>query len=322
MSHARHAYLKHTAKSDLTLGHRIYSQYGKFEKLGSHFAPLSNWVLRQKLFRQFMQYATHIDSRAHLPKFYSETFESWFKKQPRSKGNKRIVYFVDSFANYNEPSIGKLTVKLLQHVGYEVLVPPQLESGMPAIEYGMLDEARHLAEYNLKQLEPFTQKGCRIVCTSPAATFLLKSGYATILDKKFRGISKSVVDLAELLLEEYNHGDLEFTSRKQEPVQYHYCCLSKALSLGPVTVELLEAAGYAPTQIEECCGGAGVWGTFKENYTMSGEIATKLAQRIIKDQTLLTESETCMLQIEGRLGISARFPIEIIADRAGIKTTS
>src|SRR5208282_294705 len=139
----------------------------------------------------------------------------------------------DSFANYNEPNIGKLTVKLLQHVGYEVIVPPQRESGMPAVEYGMLDEARRLAEYNLKQLEPFAQNGYRIVCSSPAATFLLKSGYATILDKKFLSISDSVVDFAELLLEEYNHGNLEFTHRTTESVQYHYCCLSKALSLGP-----------------------------------------------------------------------------------------
>jgi len=269
-----------------------------------------------------MQYTTHIDSRARLPDFHRETFESWFKKQPTSNGNKKIVYFVDSFANYNEPSIGKLTTKLLQHVGYEVIVPPQRESGMPAIEYGMLDEARRLAEYNLKQLEPFAQNVCRIVCSSPAATFLLKSGYATILDEKFRGISDSVVDLAELLLEEYNHGNLEFTHRAPEDVQYHYCCLSKTLSLGPVTSKLLDAAGCAQTQIEECCGGAGVWGTFKENYEMSGEIAAKLAQRVTKDQTLLTESETCRMQIEGHLNVSVRFPLELIADRAGIKTMS
>jgi len=322
MSHARYAYLKHTGHSNLTLGHRIYSQYGKFDQLGSTFAPFSNWTLKRKLFRQFMQYTTHIDSRARLPDFHRETFESWFKKQPTSNGNKKIVYFVDSFANYNEPSIGKLTTKLLQHVGYEVIVPPQRESGMPAIEYGMLDEARRLAEYNLKQLEPFAQNGCRIVCSSPAATFLLKSGYATILDEKFRGISDSVVDLAELLLEEYNHGNLEFTHRAPEDVQYHYCCLSKTLSLGPVTSKLLDAAGCAQTQIEECCGGAGVWGTFKENYEMSGEIAAKLAQRVTKDQTLLTESETCRMQIEGHLNVSVRFPLELIADRAGIKTMS
>src|SRR5208337_4470348 len=102
--------------------------------------------------------------------------------------------------NYNEPSIGKLTIKLLRHVGYEVIVPPQRESGMPAIEYGMLDEARKLAEYNLKQLKPFAQNGCRIVCSSPAATFLLKSGYATILDEKFLDISDSVLTLLNCYL--------------------------------------------------------------------------------------------------------------------------
>ncbi|HXY82803.1 MAG TPA: 4Fe-4S dicluster domain-containing protein [Candidatus Saccharimonadales bacterium] len=323
MSHARHAYLKHNGQSELNLGHRIYSQYGKFDHLGSTFAPISSWMLRRQFFRQVMEYVTHIDSRARLPNFQRETFESWFKNRPKVAQRKKIVYFVDSFANFNEPSIGKLTVNILERLGFEVIVPPQRESGMPAIEYGMLDQARDLAKYNLEQLEPFMKEGCRIVCSSPAATFLLRQGYGTILnDKEFLRLSGSVVDLAELCLEEYNQGTLKFPNTNAQPIQYHYCCLSKALSLGPVTSKLLDAAGFVQTQVEECCGGAGVWGTFKENYEMSHEIANKLAQKITKDQTLLTESETCRLQIEGHLDVSVRFPLELIADRAGIKITS
>ncbi len=55
---------------------------------------------------------------------------------------------------------------------------------------------------------------------------------------------------------------------------------------------------------------------------MSSEIAAKLAQRVAEDKTLLTESETCRLQIEGHLNVPVRFPLELIADRAEIKTMS
>jgi Fe-S oxidoreductase len=36
---------------------------------------------------------------------------------------------------------------LLEHVGYQVIVPSQKEADMPAIKYGMLDNARSLARY-------------------------------------------------------------------------------------------------------------------------------------------------------------------------------
>jgi glycerol-3-phosphate dehydrogenase subunit C len=319
MSNARYAYLKRAQNSDLTIGHKIYSSYGTVDRLGSSFAPISTWLLRRRFVRNLMQLVTHIDSRALLPEFHRETFESWFEKQPRKPRGRKIVYFVDSFANYNEPSIGKLTVGLLKHAGYEVIVPPQRESGMPAIEYGMLDQARQVAKFNLQNLAPFHEKGLRIVCSSPAATFLLGGGYASILGNgELPDVSSAVVDLAELLLEEHENGAIMFKDKSATRIQYHYCCLSKALGMGPTTSKLLAEAGFQQTQLEECCGGAGVWGTFKENYEMSGEIASKLAAKVQPDGMLVTESETCKLQLEAHLKTKVRLPVELISERVQV----
>jgi len=131
-SHARHAYLKQKGVRALSLGHRSFANYGTFDQFASTFGPISNWLMRRCALRKLIQWTIHIDSRALLPSFHKESFESWFRNHPKTPSSKKIVYFVDSYANYNDPALGKMVVALLEHLGYEVIVPPQKESGMPA----------------------------------------------------------------------------------------------------------------------------------------------------------------------------------------------
>jgi glycerol-3-phosphate dehydrogenase subunit C len=263
-----------------------------------------------------MERTTHIDARARLPPFHAGSFESWFKKRPNTTRSNKIVYFVDSYANYNVPAIGKMLVAILEHLGYQVIVPPQKESGMPAVEYGLLDKARDLAEYNLKHLAPYARQGMQILCTSLAAAYLLRDGYSSFMeDTNSSVVSKSVIDVAQFLHEAHEAGQLHFEVEPKLNAQYHLCCLSRTLGLLPVTTKLLRAAGIEPEVVEDCCGGAGVWGTFKENYAMSSEIAAKLRQRIDPEITVLTESETCRLQIENHIKSTVRFPLEVLTPR-------
>lgn len=316
MAHARHAYLKQKKWNALTLGHRIYANYGTFDRLGSATAPASNWIMRRGAVKRLMEWTTHIDARTRLPPFHRQSFESWFRNRPSTPRKKKIAYFVDSYSNYNYPLLAKTVVALLEHVGYQVIVPPQRESGMPSLEFGLFDKARSLARYNLDQLDGYARNGTRIVCSSLAASYLLKEGYGTILDApEASTVSRAVADMMELLLEEYEKGSIRFNIQAAQPVYYHCCCLSKAMSLAPVTMKLLKAAGLVPKQIDECCGGAGVWGTFKENFEISREIAQKLREKISTDTTVLTESETCKMQIELHAGARVRFPLELLAER-------
>ena len=236
---------------------------------------------------------------------------------------KKIVYFMDSYANYNDPTVGKMVVALLEHLGYEVILPPQKESGMPAVEYGMLGKARELAEYNIEHLAPYAHDGIPILCTSLAAAYLLKDGYKTFVDDpNLSVVSGAVIDIAEFLHREYKNGNLRFQDGKKQQAKYHVCCLSKTLATASITRELLQAAGVETEQIDDCCGGAGVWGTFKENYTISSEIASKLSNKnkIETGTTILTESETCRLQIMGHTNATVSFPFELLAPRVeGIK---
>ena len=233
-SHARYAYLKRKGPTALTLGHRIFSNYGTFDRFASYVAPLANWTLRRGIARRVMEWTTHIDARANLPAFHSESFESWFKKRPIAAKPKKIVYFVDSYANYNAPAVGKMLVAIAEHLGYQVIVPPQKESGMPAVEYGLLDKARKLAEYNLNHLAPYAREGTKILCTSLAAAYLLKDGYSSFMDDpNLPIVSKAVTDIAQFLYEEHEAGQLHFKVEPKMKAQYHVCCLSRTSRPNP-----------------------------------------------------------------------------------------
>ena len=187
---------------------------------------------------------------------------------------------------------------------------------MPAIEFGMLDKARSLAQYNVNQLVSYAREGVPIVCSSPAASYLLREGYGNLLEgSDVAKVTDHVIDIAELLKEEFEAGNLEFIDQPPLQAVYHYCCLAKALSLGQTTMKLLDAAGVRYRVVDECCGGAGVWGTFKENYELSKEIAAKLRVRIEPEVEILTESETCRLQVEAHVDSNVRFPLELLAQR-------
>ena len=55
----------------------------------------------------------------------------------------RVAYFVDVFANYNDPSIAEAVTAVLHYNGVEVYVPPgQIGCGMAPLSYGDVETAR------------------------------------------------------------------------------------------------------------------------------------------------------------------------------------
>jgi len=74
-----------------------------------------------------------------------------FRRLPSNP--KKLAYFVDTFANYNDPLLAEATVAVLEHHGYAVHVPRrQRGSGMPALSVGDVDTARARAAYNVPPL--------------------------------------------------------------------------------------------------------------------------------------------------------------------------
>ena len=71
------------------LRHRIFANISTLSRLGSFFAPLSNWSLSSPAFKAMLEQIAGIDSRRDLPPFASQTFTQWFRaRRPRIPGGR------------------------------------------------------------------------------------------------------------------------------------------------------------------------------------------------------------------------------------------
>src|SRR5205823_7527698 len=115
--------------------------------------------------------------------------ESWIAARPAEDQSRttnhelRVALFVDIFANYHDPSIAEAAVRVLQHNGVRVFVPPgQTSCGMEALAQGDVETARDLARRNLRVFANLVREGFVIVCTEPTAALALTHDYLDLLD--------------------------------------------------------------------------------------------------------------------------------------------
>lgn len=74
------AKIDHAQKHGRSLQHKLLGMPEMLAKLGTAFAFLTNGMMRTKLVRIPMEFVTGIDRRTKLPRFHSQTFRKWFKK--------------------------------------------------------------------------------------------------------------------------------------------------------------------------------------------------------------------------------------------------
>ncbi len=123
-----------------------------------------------------------------LSPFAARTFtDRWRRHQRRHGGRPRqtrgkVVYFHDTFAEYNYPRIGMAAVKLLEAAGFEVIVEERRACcGRPMLSKGLVEEARKLARRNVELLAPYAQQGIPIVGTEPSCILTLRDEYRDLL---------------------------------------------------------------------------------------------------------------------------------------------
>ena len=66
---------------------------------------------------------------------------------------RKVLYFVDTYANYHDPAIAEALVAVLEHNGAAVYIPPgQGQSGIAQISLGAAELARRTAQANVRLL--------------------------------------------------------------------------------------------------------------------------------------------------------------------------
>ena len=290
------------------LRNRVFAHINRISRLGSRFAPVSNWLASNSIGRFFAASFLGIHPKRRMPAFQRETFPKWFEKHrgdspqpplnppqsPFTKGGgiaaatrnggsetatsegqavQTVVLFNDTFMNYNYPQVGKAAVELLEAAGFNVELANAGCCGRPMISKGMLSKAVEYARHNVDLLYRYAEAGVAIVGCEPSCILSFRDEYPEMLqDEKSRKVAEHVYMIDEFLmmLQEEGRLNLEFGDEIKK-VLFHGHCHQKALAGTASSVGVL---GLPPGMEVElvnagCCGMAGSFGFEKEHYDIS-----------------------------------------------------
>jgi FAD/FMN-containing dehydrogenase/Fe-S oxidoreductase len=177
---------EHHRRHGASLRDRLFANVETVSRLGSAFAPLSNWLPRVPGARALLERTVGIAADRTLPAFRRRSFAEWFDARgPRvsaTDAERRALLLPDTYTNYIHPRAGRAAVFALEAAGIRVAVPEDCgDSGRPAFSKGFLGEAREIARDNVAALAPRVRAGWDVVVVEPADAVMLQSDYRDLL---------------------------------------------------------------------------------------------------------------------------------------------
>jgi len=300
-------------------------------KIGSLAPHLANLGMHNPVSRYMAEKVMGVARHAPIPRWSTEgTFEAWLKRtrDRRLKSDNKVVYFHGCSTMYYEPCVGKAAVAVMEHNGYEVIVPPQNCCGLPMLNNGEFPAAEKLFRNNLAYLSPYADKGYPIVGTSISCVLVLREEASEMLDienEETHRLKLAMWDMSEWLRELHDQNELRTDFHELPMVlPYHVSCQSRAHRMGKPALDmmtLIPGLDVRPGNAR-CCGLAGTYGYKAEKYDIAmkvGQEAFDFVQAQGKDVRMVTsDSEICRWQLQHGTKKLGRHPVEILAAAYGL----
>jgi glycerol-3-phosphate dehydrogenase subunit C len=294
--------------------------------LGTRVAPVANWLLRNGPMRRALEATAGIHRSAPLPQLAGRTFQRWATRHEVPAAAKTVVYFHGCSTNYYEPRLGEMTVAVLEHHGYRVVVPRQGCCGLPLQSNGAFDDARAYVRRLVNDLAPLARAGHDIVSTSTSCGLMLKREAHEILglqDADLRAVSERTYDVCEFLLALHDRGELRADlSPLPLTVPYHAPCQLRGHGIGKPALELLALIPELDVvELDvECCGIAGTYGLKREKYGIAMQVGERLFRGVVeaRPDVAACDSETCRWQITHGTDVASVHPIELLYRSYGL----
>jgi Fe-S oxidoreductase len=279
--------------------------------------------------RWLLEKSTGIAQGRRLPQIAQQSFLRWATRRrlhrPRKSQGPRVLYFVDTYANWHNPVLAQSLVQVLQHQGINVFVPSfQGPSWMTHIAMGDIERARKKIRPLLRQLAESVRQGYQIVATEPSATLCLQREYLHLIDNEdARLVAAHSWDAGSYLWQLHQEGKMELDFQPLEArVLYHLPCHLRALKGQQPGTDLLKMIpGIQVMQADAGCSGmAGTFGLKRANFRTSLRIGRSLIQKTQDPSVTIgsTECSACKLQMEQGSDRPTIHPIAILAHAYGL----
>ncbi len=307
---------------------RLIANFSKIFALVSVFPGLYNFSATNHYISNVIKRISGFSTQRSLPLMGRQTFRRWFRKHQQKmapvsiKG--RVCLFNDEFTHFNDAEIGKKAVKLLENLGYEVIISDSIESGRTYLSKGLVKKAKKIAVKNIEMFRDIVSAGTPVLGIEPSAILTFRDEYIDLVSGALKNealsLSRNSFLIEEFLMGEFKRGNItsDLFKKEKQTIKLHAHCHQKAFGLQQATVEALSIPkNYRVETIPSgCCGMAGSFGYEKEHYGISmkiGELVLFPAIRKMKAETLIAAPGTsCRHQIKDGTGEVALHPVEIL----------
>lgn len=309
----------------VSLQKRFFGNFETAAKVGSFFAPVSNWAAGLGVSRDLMERFLGIDARRELPEFQRETLKDWFESRTSRVDDpvRTAVLYPDVYTNHVQVERGKAAVRALEALGVDVVVPDVRSSGRAPLSQGMIATAEDHAHDVYAGLAEHIDDGRDIVVIEPSDLAMFQSEYEKFLpEKSFERISEASYEVMEYVFGLLDNGaDADALSAGAgEEIAYHSHCQQRTLGLEGHTEAVLSDLGYdVATSDVECCGMAGSFGYKSEYYELSVDVGSELRGQFQtdenRDRTVVASGTSCLEQLDSLLSRPTQHPIQLVAPR-------
>ena len=244
-------------------------------------APLvANFFARAPLFCTLTKWLGQVDPQRRIPAFAPQPFTSWFRSRAlRNVGCPPVILWPDTFNNYYHPDVAKAAVEVLEHAGFQVLVPMRdMCCGRPLFDYGMLDTAKLWLADILAGVAPAIRAGTPIVVLEPSCCAVFRDELTNLFPnlQDATRLQQSTFLLSEFLRSKAPSYRPPILHRR---ALVHGHCHHKAVMGFKAEEELLRSMGLEFRCLESgCCGMAGAFGFEKGDHY---EVSVKCGERVL-----------------------------------------
>ncbi len=309
---------------------KLVANIASIYKLGSNFPAIFNFVLHNRFTSAILKSITGFAQKRSIPGLGKMTLRQWCRKNLQGLNNKvaspkgTLYFFVDEFTNYNDTEIGITAIRLLNRLGYQILVVKHEVSGRTFLSKGYLRKAARIAAKNVAIFSALVDDLHPLIGIEPSAILTFRDEYPDLLqgEQKIaaKRISRNCLMIEEFLVREKGKGNItseNFTSAARN-IKLHGHCQQKAIaSTFPTKLMLSLPVNYHVQEIRSgCCGMAGSFGYEKEHYELSMKIGNLvLFPEIVGSDpeiAIVAPGTSCRHHILDGTGRKAKHPIELL----------
>ncbi|MFK7960858.1 MAG: FAD-binding and (Fe-S)-binding domain-containing protein [Phycisphaerales bacterium] len=333
------------------LAARVFGHVRALNRLGSAFAPVSNWVAGAWPVRRLNDRLLGLSRHRALPRFAVSLHRRLAAGRSGRSGGAAaaaalpadapaVVLYADCFSTYNEPEIGLAAVRVLAAFGYRAVVPSVGCCGRPPISTGLLDVAADCRGRAADVLAAAVAEhdAAAVLVLEPSCLSAITDDWLDLRERPGGEVPDParLADLAarSTTVEDFLTRDWDGHPRRPSfaapvgRVVLHGHCHQKALWGTAGTIELLRRiAGDAAAELETgCCGMAGSFGYLDRRYDVSMAVGEESlfpkVRELAAGDTVVAPGTSCRHQVLDGTGRTAVHPVVFAAGQIAAEVAS